>query len=542
MRQEDVRRRPNLHTEELRRCDADDGERHRREPDRSADDRRIPREPPFPVAIAEHRDRMPVRHTVVVGSDRPPDRRIHAQQREIVAGHELTLDGRLRRPVDAHIDGSGRVARHARHGIVIPYEAVLTVGEPGLDGAALLPPGHEQALGVLHRQHPPHHRVHQGEDRGVGADPQAERQDHCRREARALAQHPQGVHNVASDRFDEPLTAGLASLFRHRSNPPRDSLENAHTPEAGPASRSRCARSREMPTRRLGRASGPVSWRPRRKRRGPYRERSERPYRAERSQARPLPRGAKSGAAPVNQSPTRTRTLPLTAPPLESVPSTMTTSVPPGGTPHPNCTNTACVRDAPAAIRGSSSVMEPGMGIGDELGIGIDGEVGRGTGMESGMDPIRAVEIGVTVGTEKPPLRSVKLKSSRRSKKLSRPLPTVMTSRKPNGGPAGQNERGRNSGFTVIGSAVSSADLFAAGAVGLAGAWFPQAVMTAIAGTIKIAMYLGERCVHVTPRRAIYSNGAGAQRWPSDPVPRQKRRGVTVAATPRRDRRARRGG
>ena len=84
--------------------------------------------------------------------------------------------------------------------------------------------------------------------------------------------------------------------------------------------------------------------------------------------------------------------------------------------------------------------MEPGMGIGDELGIGIDGEVGRGIGMEAGMDPIRDVEIGVTVGIEKPPWRSVKLKSSRRSRKLSRPLPTVRTSRKPNGGPAGQNE------------------------------------------------------------------------------------------------------
>jgi hypothetical protein len=83
--------------------------------------------------------------------------------------------------------------------------------------------------------------------------------------------------------------------------------------------------------------------------------------------------------------------------------------------------------------------MEPGMGMDDELGMGIDGEVGKGTGMESGMDPIRDVEIGVTVGTEKPPWRSVKLKSSRRSKKLSRPLPTVRTSRKPNGGPAGQS-------------------------------------------------------------------------------------------------------
>ena len=35
--------------------------------------------------------------------------------------------------------------------------------------------GHEEALRIPHRQHAPHHRVHQREDRRVGADPERQR-------------------------------------------------------------------------------------------------------------------------------------------------------------------------------------------------------------------------------------------------------------------------------------------------------------------------------------------------------------------------------
>jgi hypothetical protein len=191
-------------------------------------------------------------------------------------------------------------------------------------------------------------------------------------------------------------------------------------------------------------------------------------------------RNRRSGQLPI-----RTRTCDVSNVPRASVVSTLTTSVPAAGTPQSNSRNNGSVRGTPAAIVTFSMGEEPGIGTGDDLGMGIedDGMVagpGIGAGMDDGMDPA----VGIASGDVTRPERSVKSKCSRRTTTLARP-PIVMASRTPNGRPAGQNEIGRNSGVAVCGSTVTRAASTAAGAAGLAGSLSPQATIRAVAGTSK---------------------------------------------------------
>ena len=73
----------------------------------------------------------------------------------------LTLIGAVVYPASSAIEVFSRIARNR-------------VGKPRLETVGPLSTDDEQRLGFLDRQHPPHDRVHQAEDGGVGADPQGE--------------------------------------------------------------------------------------------------------------------------------------------------------------------------------------------------------------------------------------------------------------------------------------------------------------------------------------------------------------------------------
>jgi hypothetical protein len=64
-------------------------------------------------------------------------------------------------------------------------------------GAALVQ--HDELLGVLHRQQPQHQLIHQGEDGGVGADPQCQGKNRHGGEERTPADRAQGKSQVPDE-------------------------------------------------------------------------------------------------------------------------------------------------------------------------------------------------------------------------------------------------------------------------------------------------------------------------------------------------------
>jgi hypothetical protein len=82
----------------------------------------------------------------------------------------------------------------------------------------------------------------------------------------------------------------------------------------------------------------------------------------------------------------------------------VTTRVPTGGTPQPNFRKNGTVSETPA-----DNDIEPGIGIGKELGMGTVGELGIGTD-EPGLDIPRngAADVGINLDVEVFPRRSRK--------------------------------------------------------------------------------------------------------------------------------------
>jgi hypothetical protein len=140
----------------------------------------------------------------------------------------------------------------------------------------------------------------------------------------------------------------------------------------------------------------------------------------------------------------------------------LTTRVPTGVTPQPNFRKNGSVRETPA-----DNDIEPGIGIGDELGIGTGTELKSGTD-ELGIDvPLNgAADVGITLDVEVVPRRSRKSNPSPRMD-TSRPALTTTTRRNPNGVPAGQPTNGTESRVTSAASTVTRGESGRVGAVGL---------------------------------------------------------------------------
>jgi hypothetical protein len=169
--------------------------------------------------MTEHHHRMSIHHPVIVRPNGAPDDRVHGKQREVVAGHELSLDARFRTTVDGDVDRRGGVAGERGHRVAVAQQAVFLVGEPAREVGAVLLSDREQAFRVADREHSPQDGIHQREDRRVGADAEGKRQDDGGCEPRGTAQEPEGVDEVLDDRLGEPLDRGLAAIDGHTGFP-----------------------------------------------------------------------------------------------------------------------------------------------------------------------------------------------------------------------------------------------------------------------------------------------------------------------------------
>ena len=174
---------------------AHDGEGRAVERQRLAHDVRVAAEASLPESVAEHDDR----HGLVVffRQERTAHRGLSAEDREIVAAHHLhgNLLG-LGAGAPVHL-GEGE-ARHLReHLVLVAQILVVEVRERQIAGIALV--GHEdrgQPIRFVHGNRLEQRRVHEAEDRGVGADAERQREHGDGREARALGQHAQAVAQI----------------------------------------------------------------------------------------------------------------------------------------------------------------------------------------------------------------------------------------------------------------------------------------------------------------------------------------------------------
>ena len=106
----------------------------------------------------------------------------------------------------------------------------------------------------------------------------------------------------------------------------------------------------------------------------------------------------------VHQPPTCTLARDVPTIPRLSTVSTLMPRVPTGGTPQPNPKKNGRVRGTPA-----DNDIEPGIGIGNELGMDTGTELGSDTGeLGSDVPPNGAADVGVNLDVEVVPSRSRK--------------------------------------------------------------------------------------------------------------------------------------
>ena len=195
---------------EAGRRDADD--RHRQPVERHGpvQHARIGAEAPRPIMMAEHRDRMAARRTVVVRREGSADVRADAEHVEIVAGDELAADA-LGLAVGHHRERRGEPREHAvEHGAAIAEVAIHRVREGAVvERASLKRAGaveDDQPLRRFHRQEAEQHLVGERKDGRVGADPERERHDDDERERRRREERPRRVAEVLQHGTSIPRT------------------------------------------------------------------------------------------------------------------------------------------------------------------------------------------------------------------------------------------------------------------------------------------------------------------------------------------------
>ena len=156
---------------------------------------------------------------IVGGRQQSSVGRANAEQVEVGAGGVLTAHP-LRHAVDRHLEQPLVERRDTREEPVVIAEP-LEAGIGRAVAAAGLPAGvvdEEQSLRIVDRQRLDQHGVDQAEDRGVGADPEPERQQGHQRERRRPAQQPERVADVAAQLVDQPQADGVAAFLLARAN------------------------------------------------------------------------------------------------------------------------------------------------------------------------------------------------------------------------------------------------------------------------------------------------------------------------------------
>ena len=181
--------------------------------------------------MAQHEDRVGAGRHVVARGDQASQPRPDAEHLEVVPGDDQAArEIGVPAPGEAHLDAAER-RQALEDALVVPQVDVLRVGQD----AAAVEAHVNDARRIAHRQPLQQHRVHEAEDRRVGADAQGQREHGGRRESRALAERAPGEAQVVP----EPLEGTPASRLskderrrtRHALEPPQVALQRARLVE-----------------------------------------------------------------------------------------------------------------------------------------------------------------------------------------------------------------------------------------------------------------------------------------------------------------------
>ena len=184
---------PDPRTGEARRGHAHDREDAPVQTDLVTDDVGPARETRLPQLAADDDDRMSAWSHVVGGREEPSAIGGEAEHVEEVAGDEIA-QGAIRAVAGIQAGDEPGPGRHA-------FERLSAVAERGVhrireDTAVLLPLHVDQPIAIGHRQALQECGVDDGEDGGVGADAEGERQDGREREGWLLPQRAGGIAEV----------------------------------------------------------------------------------------------------------------------------------------------------------------------------------------------------------------------------------------------------------------------------------------------------------------------------------------------------------
>ena len=177
-------------------CDADDRDRGVVDGDLLADDRQVAGEAPLPVGIAQHRDRMAARRDVVLRGEEAARRRPDAHDVEVIAA-DHAAPGSLGGVVHRNVEGAIILRDDVHHPGAIAEVDEVRVGPRSALPFAVLHRGDADRRRIGgERNRPEQDRLHPGEDRRVGADAEAERQDRRQRQPWILQQRPEGIAKI----------------------------------------------------------------------------------------------------------------------------------------------------------------------------------------------------------------------------------------------------------------------------------------------------------------------------------------------------------
>lgn len=179
--------------------DADDGEAPAVQAHLATDRLRRGGEDPPPGVVAQHRDRGRVADPIVFRRERAAERRLHAEQPEVVSGHQLGHHqlGAVAAFEGQRVPGVGRGAGEGRRRLVADG---LVVGERHRRVAQEVAGNRavdvDEAFRLGHGQRPEQKGVHQAEGRAVEADAEGERRGHQDRERRLAPDRSKRVAKV----------------------------------------------------------------------------------------------------------------------------------------------------------------------------------------------------------------------------------------------------------------------------------------------------------------------------------------------------------
>ena len=170
------------------------------EPHRASDDGRIAGERALPVVVRENDDRVRAGRDVVLGAKQPADLRSKAEQREVIAVHQLAGE---RLDVIAGVErGDGELRdrdlgeRACRGAAEVDVVRVRERREREI-ALSLIDLG--DLLGMRDRRASEQDRVHEAEHRRVGADAERQRKQRDEGEAGTLSRAADGKADVAGE-------------------------------------------------------------------------------------------------------------------------------------------------------------------------------------------------------------------------------------------------------------------------------------------------------------------------------------------------------